>query len=172
MNPVRTSFNAFWEARNARERSVLLIAAGLVMLLLVWMWLIDPALQGRAQLKKTLPTMQAQLAQLQALTKQAAALPAIRDADKDSTGSAAAASSPLSRSMLESSLARKGLKPQTLDVNAEQVRLKLSGVSFAALIGWLADMQASAQLAVSEANVVALEQSDQVDASLSLRQQR
>lgn len=169
MNPLRTSFLSFWEARNRRERSVLLIASGLVLGLLVWLWLIDPALQGRAQLKKALPAMQAQLAQLQALTKQAAALPA---ANADTTNATAAQAAPLSRSMLESSLARKNIKPQTLEVNGELVRLKLSDVSFAALIAWLADMQATAQLAVNEANVVALEQSDRVDASLSLRQQR
>lgn len=164
LNPLRTSFVSFWDARNSRERSVLLIASALVLLLLIWLWLIDPALQGRAQLRKTLPAMQAQLAQLQALTKQAAALPASEAKATNST--------PLSRSMLESSLARKDLKPQTLEVNGELVRLKLSGVSFAALIGWLADMQANAQLVVNEADVVALEQSDRVDASLSLRQQR
>lgn len=164
LNPVRASLRSFWDVRNPRERSVLLIAGALVMLLVIWLWLIDPALQGRAQIKKTLPAMQAQLAQLQALTKQAAALPA--------SEATATSSAPLSRSMLESSLARKGLKPQTLEVNGEFVRLKLSGVSFAALIGWLADMHANAQLAVNEANVVALEQSDRVDASLSLRQQR
>lgn len=164
LNPLRASLRSFWDARNSRERSVLLIAGALVMLLVIWLWLIDPALQGRAQLKKTLPAMQAQLAQLQALTKQAAALPA---SEATPTNPA-----PLSRSMLESSLARKGLKPQTLEVNGEFVRLKLSGASFAALIAWLSDMQANAQLAVNEADVVALEQSDRVDASLSLRQQQ
>ena len=168
MNSIRASFHSFWDARNARERSVLLIASGLVLLLLVWLWLIDPAVQGRAQLKKTLPAMHAQLAQLQALTKQAAALPARTDTTKDATGDFA----PVSRSMLESSLARKGLKPETLDVNGELVRLTLSGVSFAELIGWLADMHANAQLVVNDANVVALEQRDRVNATLSLRQQR
>lgn len=167
MNPVRASFKAFWDARNPRERSVVLIASALVLLVLVWLWLIDPALQGRAQFKKNLPAMHAQLAQLQALTKQAAALPATNSESANST-----AGVPLSRSMLESSLARKGMKAQTLEVNGELVRLKLSGVSFAALIGWLTDMNANAQLAVKDASVIALEQSDRVDASLSLWQQR
>ncbi len=167
MSPLRAKFVSFWDARNPRERSVLLIAGALLLLLVIWLWLIDPALQGRAHLKKTLPVMQAQLAQLQTLTKKAAALPA-----SEATPATASSTAPLSRSMLESSLARKGLKPQTLEVNGEFVRLKLSGASFAALIGWLSDMQASAQLAVNEANVIALEQSDRVDASLSLRQQR
>lgn len=165
MNPLRATWTAFWEARNARERSVLLIVTGLLLLLLVWLWLIDPALQGRAELKKTLPALHAQLAQLQALTKEAAALPAASAANPVTT-------TPLSRSMLESSLARKGINAQTLEVNGELVRLKLSGVSFAALIAWLSEMQAAAQLAVNDATVVALEQSDRVDASLSLRQQR
>ena len=167
LNPLRTSFVSFWDARNPRERSVLLIAGALVLLLMIWLWLIDPALQGRAQLKKTLPAMQTQLAQLQMLTKKAAALTALSASEATATSSA-----PLSRSLLESSLVRKGLKPETLEVNGEFVRLKLSGASFAALIGWLTDMQVNAQLAVNEANVVALEQGGRVDASLSLRQQR
>ena len=168
MNPLRTSLRSFWDARNARERSVLSIAGGLLLLLLVWWWLIDPAWQGRAQLKKTLPAMHAQLAQLQELTKQAAALPkASASSTNDTNGSAA-----LARPMLESSLARKGIKAQTLEINGELVRMKLSGVSFAALIGWLAEMQASAQLTVNDASVIALEQRDSVDASLNLRQQR
>lgn len=165
MNLLRASLMNFWDARNARERSVLLIGMGLLLLLLIWLWLIDPALQGRAQLKKTLPALHAQLAQLQALTKEAAALPAASAASN-------ATVAPLSRSLLESSLARKGIKAQTLEINGELVRLKLSGVSFAALIRWLSEMQAVAQLAVNDLTVVALEQSDRVDASLSLRQQR
>jgi general secretion pathway protein L len=144
----------------SRWRWPLALAAAL--LLLVWLWLIDPALQGRRQLQKTLPALHAQLAQLQALTKEVAALPA------PSPGNP----SVLSRAMLENSLTRKGIKPQTLEVNGELVRMKLSGVSFAALIVWLNEMQGAAQLAVNDATVVALEQSDRVDVSLSLRQQR
>lgn len=179
-NPLLATWTTFWEARNARERSVLTIAGGLLLLLLVWLWLIDPALQGRAQLKKTLPALHAQLAQLQALTKQSAALPAASSEANSAANSAGttsasttSASTPsLSRSLLESSLARKGMKAQTLEINGELVQMKFSGVSFAALIAWLGEMQAAAQLAVNDATVVALTQSDKVDASLSLRQQR
>jgi general secretion pathway protein M len=170
-NPLLATWTTFWEARNARERSVLTIAGGLLLLLLVWLWLIDPALQGRAQLKKSLPALHAQLAQLQALTKEAAALPAA-SSEANSAGTTSASTSSLSRSLLESSLARKGMKAQTLEINGELVQMKFSGVSFAALIAWLGEMQAAAQLAVNDATVVALTQSDKVDASLSLRQQR
>jgi len=166
-NRLLATWTPFWEARNARERSVLTIAGGLLLLLLVWLWLIDPALQGRKQLKKTLPALHAQLAQLQALTKEAAALPAANSADTPSEGTPS-----LSRSLLESSLARKGIKAQTLEINGELVRMKLSGVSFATLIAWLGEIQAAAQLAVNDATVVALTQSDKVDASLNLRQQQ
>lgn len=174
-NRLLATWTSFWEARNARERSVLTIAGGLLLLLLVWLWLIDPALQGRAQLKKTLPALHAQLAQLQALTKEAAALPAASSAASSAANSAGTPSEgtpSLSRSLLESSLARKGIKAQTLEINGELVQMKLSGVSFATLIAWLGEMQAAAQLAVNDATVVALTQSDKVDASLSLRQQR
>lgn len=166
-NPLLATGASFWEARSARERSVLTIAGGLLLLVLVWLWLFDPALHGRAQLKKTLPALHAQLAQLQALTKEAAALPAANSAGTTSEGTPS-----LSRSLLESSLARKGIKAQTLEINGELVQMKLSDVSFAALIAWLGEMQVAAQLAVNDATVVALTQSDKVDASFSLRQQR
>ena len=170
-NPLLATGTSFWEARSARERSVLTIAGGLLLLVLVWLWLFDPALHGRAQLKKTLPALHAQLAQLQALTKEAAALPAA-SSEANSAGTTSEGTPSLSRSLLESSLARKGIKAQTLEINGELVQMKLSDVSFAALIAWLGEMQVAAQLAVNDATVVALTQSDKVDASFSLRQQR
>jgi general secretion pathway protein M len=162
MSRLTASASSFWGARNPRERRVLLIAGLLLGLALVWLWLIDPAIEGRARWQKNLPELRAQVAQLQALSREVAGAPKPTESK----------TAPLTRAALESSLVSKGLKPQNLTVTGELVRVNLPDASFAALIAWLGEMQNSAQLTVTEATVTKREQPDKVDANLSLRQQR
>lgn len=153
-----TGLRHFWAARTPREQRILAIGGGLLLIVLVWLLLIDPALQGRAQWNQALPALRADVAQMQALAQQAAAAPA------------PAPAGPMpSRAELERSLASQGLKPQSLTVADAQVRLVLSDVSFAALVAWLRQMQGDAQLVVNEAGITARERIDRVDANLSLR---
>lgn len=152
----------FWSARNARERSMLSIAAGAIGLALIYLVLIDPALEGRAQLSKTLPALRQQVAQMQALSKEAGEL-----ADKD-----APVVEPVSRAGVEAALGRNGLKAQNLTVNNEVIVAQFSGASFAQLVRWLQDMQKTAMVTVVESNIVAQDQPDSVNATLTLRQQR
>lgn len=165
MKPWKVRWLSFWATRTQRERSVLAIGFMLLLAVLVWLVLVDPAMQGRTQLQKDLPVLREQLAQLQSMAR-----------DFAKTGNSAAASAatptPLSRQMLESSLARKGLRPQSLEHNGELVRFKLSDASFAALVEWLAEIQSSAHLVVTDANVIATEKLDKVNASLNLHQQK
>ena len=65
---------AFWAARSEQERKLLALGSVVVTLALVWATLIAPAVEGRAQLQKSLPQLRQQAAQLQALAAQAAAL--------------------------------------------------------------------------------------------------
>lgn len=152
----------FWSARNARERGMLSIAAAIVGLAIVYLLLINPAVEGRAQLSKILPTLRQQVAQMQALSQEAAEL-----ADKD-----APAVEPVSRASVEAALSRNGLKAQNLSVNNEIVVAQFSSVSFAQLIRWLQDMRKTAMVTVVESNIVAQDQPDTVNATLTLRQQR
>jgi len=156
---------SFWRARTQRERGVLSIGLMLLLAVLVWLVLLDPAWQGRAQLQKELPVLREQRAQLQSMA---------REVTKAANSAAVPASTPtpLSRQMLESSLAQKSLRAQSLEHNGELVRLKLSDASFAALVEWLGEMQNNRQLVVTDANVVATEKLDKVNATLSLRQQK
>ncbi len=148
----------FWQERTLRERRILAVGGGLLLLVLVWLLLIDPALQGRAQWQQTLPSLRADYAQMQALAQQAANAP-----EPTPAGPMPA------RDELERSLAGHGLKPQSLTVGDDQVRLVLSDVSFAALVDWLRQMQREVQLVVTEAGVTARDRVDRVDANLSLR---
>jgi general secretion pathway protein M len=153
------SFSEFWAARNARERAMLTVAAAVVMLGLAYTLLIGPALAGRDQLNKNLPGLRQQVAQLQALAKEAAAL-----SDKPVAPLIAT-----SKENIDAALARNGLKPQSVMLNGDTVKIQLAAASFAGTLNWLDDMQKTALLSVVDANIVALVQPDMVNAIITLR---
>jgi general secretion pathway protein M len=160
LKKARINFMEFWAARAPRERTILGIGAAVVALALVQLLLVDPALSGRKKLNRDLPTLRQQLAQLQALAKEAAAL----------SVSSPAALPAVSRESIEAALTRGGLTPQSVTLNGNVAQVKLSSASFSGLLSWLDEVQQDARLAVLDANIVALPQPDRVDAVLSLRQ--
>lgn len=154
---------AFWIARNPRERTLLAAAAIVIVLGLIYLLLIDPALTGRKQLSKNLPVLRQQVAEMQAMSKEVSGLSA----------RSAASVEPISREGVETSLTRKGLKPQSVTMIAgENVRVQLEAVPFAGIIDWLGEVQKAALLSVTEANVTALPEPGQVNATLLLRQRK
>lgn len=161
---LQQAFSGFWNERNQRERRMLSLAAAVVVLGLLYALLIDPALSGRADLEKRLPAMRQQAAEVQALARQAANAPAA------ATNTAPAP--PMTRESLEASLSRKGIKAQNLSVTGELAKAQFSGVSFAALVDWLTELQGVPRISVLDANVEAQAQPDTVNATLTLRQQR
>lgn len=162
LNQSRQSFSEFWAARDAREHAMLATATVVASLGLIYVLLIAPALTGREQLGKNMLVLRQQAAQLQALSKEAAAISA----------SSAPAMTAMSRENIEAALARKSLKPQSVALTGNLAKVQLAAVSFAATLGWLDDMQKTAGLSVVDANIVALAQADTVDVTLTLRQQR
>ena len=158
----RLSFSEFWAVRDARERAMLSAAAAVVMFGLIYALLIAPALTWRERLNKDLPLLRQQVAQLQALSKQAEAL----------SGKPAPAAAAISRENIEAALARSGLKPQSVISTGDYAKVQLAAVSFAGTLTWLDDMQKTALLYVVDADIVALAQADMVDATLTLRQAR
>lgn len=162
LDNARLSFSEFWTARDARERVMLSAAAAVVIFGLVYAVLIEPALTGREQMNRNLPELRQQVAQLQALAKQAEALSA----------KPATAVIELSRENIEAALARSSLKPQSVIATGDYAKVQLTSVSFAGTLSWLNDMQNTALLYVVDANIVALPQADMVDVTLTLRQAR
>jgi general secretion pathway protein M len=163
LTEVTQPLSAFWSARNAREQTLLSVAMIVIVFGLVYLLLIDPALSGRAQLSKNLPVLRQQVAELQAMSKEASGLAA----------KGAAPVAPISRDSLEASLVRKGMKPQNIALTGDDVvRVQLAAVPFAGVIDWLDEMQRTAALSTVEANVVALPEAGQVNATLTLRQQK
>jgi len=155
----RVSFSEFWAARDARERAMLAAAALVVTIALVYLLLIAPALSGRVQLNKNLPILRQQVAQMQALSNEAATL----------SGKSAAPSVAMSKENLEAALARHGLKPQSVTLTGDFAKVQLASVSFAGTLNWLDEMQRTALLSVVDANIVALGQPDMINATVTLR---
>ena len=160
LNQSRQSLSEFWMARDARERAILAAAATAAALGLFYALLIDPALTGRSQLNKNLPELRQQVALLQALSKEAAAL----------SGKAASPAPTLSQESIKTALAGKGLKPQSVTLSGDLAKVQLASASFAGMLAWLDDMQKTARLSVVDANIVALPQPDMVNVTLTLRQ--
>lgn len=157
----RAASFAFWLERNARERKLLLSAASVLTLGLLYAVFIDPALQGRAQLEKNLPLLRQQAAELQALSKEVSGLTA-----------QAANVPPMSRDSIDAGLARKGLKAQSVTLSADFAKVQLAAVPFANMMRWLDEAQKVERLMVLDVNVSALEAPGSVNAVLTLRQQK
>jgi len=168
MNPAdfidrsRQSIMQFWILRDAREQAMLALAALVITIGLAYALLIDPALSGRERLYKNLPELRQQVAQMQALSTESAAL----------SNKTVAPPIILSKQNIETALARNGLKPQTVMLTGDFAKVQLSAVSFAGTLNWLEDMQKTAQLSVVDANIVALPEPDTVNATFTLRQAR
>jgi len=159
---LKQSLATFWGERNRRERNMLAAAIAVAVLGLVYALLIDPALSGRGDLEKKLPTLRQQAAEVQALAKEASAL----------SGKTAPPPPAMTRESLETSLSRNGLKAQNVSVSGELAKVQLNAVPFSATTEWLAEMQRTARLSVLEAVIEAQPQPDTVNANLTLRQQR
>lgn len=163
LNELTKPLAVFWAARNPRERTLLAVAMIVIAVGLVYLLLIDPALAGRKQLNKSLPVLRQQVAEIQAMAKEAGSLP-----QKGATAVA-----PVSKESVETALTRTGLKPQNVTLIAgENVRVQLASVPFAGIIDWLSEMQKTALLSVTEANVTALPEAGLVNATLLLRQRK
>jgi len=162
VNQFKLALAGFWAMRNARERSMLGAAVAIVALGLVYALLIDPALSGRVQANKNLPLLRQQVATMQALSQEAAAL----------SGKAAVRVPPMTKQNVEAGLQRKGLSAQNVVLTGEFAKVQMASTSFGGLIDWLDDAQKTARLSVVEASITALPAVGMVDANITLRQQK
>ncbi|MES2831937.1 MAG: type II secretion system protein GspM [Pseudomonadota bacterium] len=159
---LREVVRVFWSEREARERRTVSVGAAVVSVILLYMVAFAPALDGSTRLQKDLPQLRQQALALQALSREALAMSA--------NPSAPAVLS--TRDSVEAALARRGIKAQSVVVTNDLVRVQLNGVSFAALVEWLDEIQKNARLNLVESRFTAQSQVDIVDATMSLRQPR
>lgn len=156
----RERFNALWLARTEQERRFLAVGGGVVLLAILYLVLIEPAVEGRAQLRRTLPQLHQQAAELQAMAQEANAL-----AQAPATQVA-----PLTREAVTASLSGRSLTPRSLSMTGEYIKLELANASFANLAAWLDEQRRANRVLVQDAVVTALPAAGQVDATLTLRQ--
>lgn len=156
----RDTASAFWNERSEQERRILAIGGIVVGLALAYSVLVAPALEGRDKLRKALPQLRQDVAELKALGRTAAELAARPPVQAP----------PLSRDALNASLNAAGLKPQSLNLTGEYAKLELKGVPFAALVTWLDAQRRDSALMVQESAITGLATPGMVDANLTLRQ--
>jgi general secretion pathway protein M len=160
VSKLRESLSLAWMARTEQERKFLGAGAAVALLALVYLLCIDPALSGSAQLRKDLPRLRQEAAQLQALALEAGELarqPVLQP-------------TPMSRETLSAGLVARGLSANSLTITGEYAKLQFSGVAFANLLVWLDSQRREHRIAVQDATFSAQSPAGNVDASLTLRQ--
>jgi general secretion pathway protein M len=160
---LRESWSAFWAERDARERKMLLLMTACVLLAIIYFFFINPALNGRAQLQKRLPTLRQQAAELHVLARQAS--------DLHNAESTQVTEEPTEES-IGNSLVQRGLKPRTVVRSGNAVKVQLPSSPFSGIVVWLGEMQQQAGLVVADAQIDVLPTVDTVNATLTLRQPR
>lgn len=151
---------AWWVARSEQERKFLGIGAVVVLLALAYLVLIAPAMEGRAQLRRSLPQLRQQAAQLKELAGEAQQL----------NNQPVPQVAQMTRESLTASMATRGLSPASLSMSGEYAKLQFNGVSFANLVTWLDAQRRENRVAVQDAAFTALAAAGQVDATLTLHQ--
>lgn len=160
ISALRERATAYWIARTEQERKFLLVGGAVAALALFYLVLLEPALEGREQLRRSLPELRQQAAQLEALAGEARAV----------ASAPATAVTPLTREALAASMAARGINPASLSVSGEYTKVQLSNVSFANLMAWLDAQRRESRLMVQDAQFSAQSALGQVDATLTLRQ--
>ena len=159
-NGLRERATAYWIARSEQERKFLLVGGLVAALALFYLVLLEPALDGREQLRRSLPELRQQAAQLEALAAEAKAVAA----------EPAQAVAPLTQQALAASMSARGLNPASLAMTGEYAKVQLNNVSFANLMAWLDAQRRESRLMVQDAQFSAQSALGQVDATLTLRQ--
>lgn len=124
----------FWAERAPRERSILLAGGSLLVAVIVYLVLVEPAWTGIGRLEKSLPQQRANAAELDALLGEVKSL--------KSRPQVATVSASESRGALESSLARAGLKAARIVPLADgDVQMTFSNVPYGSWAPWLAGIE-------------------------------
>ena len=159
-NALRERALAYWLARTDQERKFLAVGGGVVLVSLVYALLLAPAVEGRDSLRRSLPALRQQAAQLQTLATEAQTLAA----------NPAPQVPPMTPDALAASMAQRGLKAASLTMTGEYAKVQFNDVSFANLVAWLDAQRRENRVQVQDATFTAQPAVGQVDATLTLRQ--
>jgi len=158
---LRARIDAFWQVRTEQERKLLRIGGAVLGLGLFYGVLVGPALDGRAELHKSLPQLHQQAAEMQSMAREAQAL----------KGQNTIAPTPMTRDALNTSLAARGLNPQSLNITGEYAKLQFTGAQYAGVVAWLDAVRTESRINVVDASFTAQDAPGVVNAALTLRQE-
>lgn len=157
----RERFLAFWTARNPREQAILAGGALVLGLVVGYTVLWEPAAEGRRREIRKLPTLRADLAEMETLAQEARGLTA---------SPAPALKGDALTSALGASLGQHGLKATRLASAGENgVRIDLERVPFGAVATWLSDVRQQQRLKVTDARVTYVGATAVVNVSATLQ---
>ncbi|WP_424193179.1 type II secretion system protein GspM [Ampullimonas aquatilis] len=137
-------WQTYWNSRTGREQRMLLIAASVIAIGLIYGLLYDPAQTGVARLNKELPPLRSQAAEMAGLAKQAMGL--------------RSGSKPISvpanqlKEAIAGSLTRQGFNAKVIQ-ESDLVHVELSEVAFAKWLEWLRINQAELGVLVVKATI-------------------
>lgn len=156
---MTAAWNAFWNARNPRERRMLALALVACLAALLYLLLIEPATTGRDALRRDLPALRQQAVQMQSMAQQASRL----------TQAPPPQPLALSQPALLASLQRGGINADNITTTERSARLQVSAASLSDLLAWLEQVHTQ-RLSVSEATIDTLPDAATVKASITLIQ--
>lgn len=154
-------WSEFWEARTAREKVLLTWGGAVLAVAIGYSVLWQPAADGRARLRESLPAMQRQLAQMTAQADEARAL-----------AGAAASVAPGGQALkdaLTASLSDHGMPGAQVQLIGTAAQVQMKNASFPAWSAWLDDVRKQYKVQVVEAHITALKADGQVDLTASLQ---
>lgn len=150
----------YWNARTPQEQKFLAAGGAVVALALVYSLFIDPAVTGRAHLKKSLPELRQQAAQLQSMAAEAQAV----------SREGIAQVVPMTQESLTASLAARSIKPESITMTGDFARLQVKEVAFANLVTWLDAQRRESRVMVQDMDLSAQGAAGLVGGTLTLRQ--
>jgi len=155
----------YWLARALHERRTILVGAAVVLPILFYLLLWNPAHVAVEKLQRSVPDLRAQAARLQ---EQAAEVEALRH-----RAQAAAPDEKNMKAAIEESaqrlLLRESIKSLTVQ-DSNTVRITLDSVSFAQWLKWLHQLQREQNIRAESVAVAALPQPGLVEISATLTQ--
>jgi general secretion pathway protein M len=155
------TWNEFWEARSAREKVLLTWGSAVLAIAIGYSVLWQPAADGSAKLRESLPAMQRELSQMTAQADEARTL-----------AGAAASVAPGGQALkdaITASLADHGMPGAQVQLIGTAVQVQMKNASFPVWTGWLDDVRKQFKVQVVEAHITALKADGQVDLTASLQ---
>jgi general secretion pathway protein M len=141
---VKTAVILWWRGLTRREHLLLMVALALFVLVFVWLGIIKPLQNARADSAARLVTATADLGEIKALT------PMIRSAEARARGAVAASTiDTVRRRVAEAGLTAEGMA----DDGAGRVTLRIPAIKPAALLKWIADFEINDGIVVDKLEI-------------------